>query len=192
VHTSDGKETECSTDHLWLRRRPYPHPRVGWVRADELKPGDEFLSLGTWEVDESRTAGYLAGLYDGEGSLVRHSGGRRHNQLCFSQNRGAVMDSFLAAMDELGLPYSYYKKSPNSTSTTDSVMVNGLRDVLRTLGTLQPDRFRPRFEEAYEGNAITAGLTESVKVVAVEPIGKLALMSIQTDTRTLVANGYLS
>lgn len=196
VHAADGKVTECSTDHLWLVRplkgRKNNRPRVRWVRADALQPGDDLLSLGTWDVTDGRTAGYVAGLYDGEGSLTRHAGGRRKNQLFFSQNRGLVMDAMRAGMDELGLPYSYYDRSPNSTATTDSVVVSGLRNVMRTLGSLQPARFRPRFEELYEGNAVTAGLTESVQVTAIEPAGELELASIQTSTRTLVANGYLS
>lgn len=196
VHTIDGKVTECSTDHLWLVRplkgRKNNRPRVRWVRADALRPGDDLLSLGTWDVADGRTAGYVAGLYDGEGSLTRHAGGRRKNQLFFSQNRGPVMDAMRSGMDELGLPYSYYDRTPNSTSTTDSVVVSGLRNVMRTLGALQPERFRPRFEELYEGNAITAGLTESVAVTAIENAGEIELASIQTSTRTLVANGYLS
>jgi len=196
VRAADGTVTECSTDHRWLVRpfkgRKNNRPRVRWVRADQLQPGDDLLSLGTWDVADSRTAGYLAGLYDGEGSLTRHAGGRRKNQLFFSQNRGPVMDTFRAGMDALKLPYSYYDRSPNSTSTTDHVVVSGLRNVLRTLGTLQPERFRPRFEELYEGNAITAGLTESVPVVTVEAADEMELASIQTSTRTLVANGYLS
>lgn len=196
VRTADGKVTECSTDHLWLVRplkgRKNNRPRVRWVRADELRPGDDLLSLGTWDVADNRTAGYVAGLYDGEGSLTRHAGGRRKNQLFFSQNRGPVMNAMRSGMIELGLPYSYYDRPPNSTSTTDSVVVSGLRNVMRTLGTLQPARFRERFEELYEGNAITAGLTESVAVVAIEDAGEIELASIQTSTRTLVANGYLS
>jgi hypothetical protein len=196
IRTADGKVTDCSTDHLWLVRpikgRKNNRPRVWWVRADELRPGDDLLSLGTWEVADSRTAGYIAGLYDGEGSLTRHAGGRRKNQLFFSQNSGEVMNAFCAGMSELGLVHSYYARCATSTSTTDSVAVNGLRNVLRALGTLQPERFRPRFEEVYEGNAITAGLTESVPITAIEPAGGLELASIQTTTRTFIANGYLS
>lgn len=196
VHAADGKVTECSTDHLWLVRpfkgRKNNRPRVRWVRADALQAGDDLLSLGTWGVADGRTAGYLAGLYDGEGSLTRHRNGRRRNQLFFSQTLGAVMRAFCSGMEELGLPYSYYSRSPNSTSPTDTAAVSGLRDVLRTLGTLQPARFQSRFEEVYEGNAVTAGLTESVPVVAVEYAAEVELASIQTTTRTLVANGYLS
>src|SRR5690606_940458 len=196
VHTADGTVTECSTDHLWLVRplkgRKNNRARVRWVRADELQPGDDLLSLGTWDVAGGRTAGYLAGLFDGEGYLARHAGGRRKNQLFFSQLSGPVMDAMQAGMTELGLSFTHYVKSPNSSSPTDTVATSGLRNVMRTLGTLRPARFRPRFEEVYEGNAITAGLTESVPVVAVEPAGDLELASIQTSTRTFVANGYLS
>lgn len=196
VRTADGKATTCSTDHLWLARpakQPgHDVPRTRWVKAEDLRPGDALLSLGTWEEATCRTAGYLAGLYDGEGSLQARAAGHRSTGLAFSQLTGPVMTAFRDGMDALDLPYGYYRRSPGNTSPTDTVYVNGVRKIMRTLGTLQPERFRARFESVYEGAAITAGLTESVAVTAVEDAGEIELTSIQTSTRTLVANGYLS
>jgi DNA polymerase I-like protein with 3'-5' exonuclease and polymerase domains len=195
VRTEDGKATTCSADHLWLvRRRKAPHrgPRIAWARAEDLLPGDWLLSLGTWGEADSRTAGYLAGLYDGEGSLQSRGEGHHATGLCFSQLPGLVMDAFCKGMAELGLSHAYRKRPPNSSTPTDSVQVTGLRHILQVLGTLQPARFQGRFEGIYEGAAVTAGLTEPVAVESVTDAGELELVSIQTSTRTLVANGYLS
>ncbi|BEL07846.1 hypothetical protein Q0Z83_060370 [Actinoplanes sichuanensis] len=195
VRTADGKATTCSADHLWLARPlkvPHRGPRIRWIRADALRPGDSLLSLGTWQEGASRTAGYLAGLYDGEGSLQSRGSGHQTTGLTFAQLEGPVMDAFCAGMTELGLPFGYHGRAPQSTSPTDLVQVSGVRNIMRVLGTLQPERFQHRFEDVYEGAAITAGLAESVAVVAVDGAGDLELTSIQTSTRTLVANGYLS
>lgn len=195
VRTADGKASTCSADHLWLARplkASHRGPRIRWMRADQLQPGDALLSLGTWRENGSRTAGYLAGLYDGEGSMASRGEGHGHTALTFSQLPGLVMDAFTAGMAELDLGGTYAVRPPNSTSPTDAVRVNGIRNMMRVLGTLQPDRFQPRFEQMYEGAAITAGLTERVAVTSVEDAGDLELVSIQTSTRTLVANGYLS
>jgi DNA polymerase-1 len=196
VRTADGKATVCSTDHLWLVRpkiRSKKVARTRWVRADELAPDDVLLSVGVWDEDHSRDAGYLAGLYDGEGCLMLNDREVRHAvSLLFSQKPGVTLNKFLKCMDDRDLTYTHFPASPGSTSPCSSVQVSGIRRVMRTLGALQPERFKSRFEQVYEGASITAGLTESVAVVAVEPAGDVELVSIQTDTRTLIANGYLS
>lgn len=198
VYTDDGWRTGCSTDHLWLvrpcaRRLGHKAPLLRWLRADELEPGDELLSLGTWRTDTSRTAGYLAGLLDGEGHLTRNIEGQRKScQLGFSQLAGPVLDAYLKGMSEVGLRTHHQVRSANSTSPTDSAVTSGVRTVMQVVGTLRPERFIARSESIYEGRAVTAGLTAPVKVLGVKPIGDTELTSIQTSTRTLVANGYLS
>ena len=195
VYTAGAQSITCSADHLWLVRPKKPRKGVSrnlWVQADGLQPGDMLLSLGgTWEASNTRAAGYLAGLYDGEGYLRRRAIGQTAG-LGFSQLSGPVMNQFCASMYSLGLAYSYLARSPQNTSPTDNVLVYGVKNVLRVLGIIQPERFRSRFEEVYEGAFITAGLTESVDVLAVEETGELELTSIQTSTRTLIANGFLS
>lgn len=196
VRTDDGMKTGCSDDHLWLVRpvrRRKGWPLIRWVRADELEPGDELLSLGRWKTDTSRTGGYLAGLLDGEGHLTRNVPGMRKScQLTFSQVAGPVLDTYLKGMANLGLPTHHRTRSIGSTSPTDAAVTSGVRTVMRVIGTLRPERFIARAESIYEGRSITAGLTTPVKVVEVTPIGDTELISIQTSTRTLIANGYLS
>lgn len=189
--SAGGRTTVCSTDHLWLVRRPGGNVRLHWVRADELVEGqDEMLSLGLWDTDPSRESGYLAGLYDGEGSM---STGRRP-QLVFSQNAGKVMDAFTTTMDKLGLDYGYSPRAPHSTSSTDTVRVHGTARVMRTIGTLRPERFVAHATEVFNGVELhTVRQMESVPVVdAVRHLGQRQVMAISTTTRTLVANGWLS
>jgi DNA polymerase-1 len=180
--------TTCSAEHLWLVRCPSENVRLQWVRADELRPGyHQMMDLGLWEEDTSREAGYLAGLYDGEGSLTRRN-------LIFSQNPGPVMDAFTSRMDKLGLAYGYSPRTSGSTSSTDNVRIHGLSRVLRTVGTLRPERFVARSRDIYEGVELhTLRQMSATPVVrAVTPVGDIDVVSIQTSTRTLVANGYLS
>lgn len=195
VRTEDGRETTCSADHLWLVRVPLAtRDRLRWVRADQLTPQHQLLRLGTWDVDESRTAGYLAGLYDGEGSMSNRAAGQAVTILSFSQNPGGVMDEFRAGMDKLGLTYSYSPRAPRSTSSTDNVRVHGLARIMRTVGTLRPRRFIDRSEEIFDGAELhTVRQMEAVPYVeSVRRVGERELIAIQTDTRTLIADGYLS
>lgn len=194
VRTSDGKITTCSEDHKWLIRMPDMQPRLRWVEAKYLTPEMQFLSLGTWQPDTSRDAGYLAGLYDGEGCLTNRTSSGRPTNLIFSQNPGSVMDEYRAAMDRLGLTYSYVPCTASSTTTCDHARVSGLARMMRTIGTLRPARFMSRATELFDGAELhTTRMMESTPhVVSVTPIGERELMSIGTSTRTLVANGYLS
>ena len=180
--------TICSAEHLWLVRCPGQNTKLQWIRADELLPEyHQMMDLGIWDTDVSREAGYLAGLYDGEGYL-----GRR--QLVFSQKPGRVLDAFTSTMDKVGLTYSVSPRSPGSTSPTDNVRVHGLSRTLRTIGTLRPERFVARAREVYDGAELhTLRQMHGVPTVqSVTPLGDIDVVSIQTSTRTMVANGYLS
>lgn len=194
IRTSDGKVTTCSDDHRWLARRPGRQPRLAWVESKDLTPDMQLLSLGTWDTADTRDGGYLAGLYDGEGCLTNRTTTGRPTNLLFSQNKGAVMDGFLEAMYRLGLTYSYVPKTPGSTSTTDTVRVSGLARMMRTIGTLRPERFIARARDLYDGAELhtTRMMEGTPHVVSVTPVGKRKVLAIGTTTRTLVANGYLS
>lgn len=193
VKTSDGKETICSTDHKWLVRKPYQQPRYVWVDASELTQTDEFLSMGTWEEGNTWGAGYVSGLFDGEGCLSSRCGGQKQTSFVFSQVPGPVMDRFQDEMDKCELTYSYYKRAPNSTSPTDTVSIQGVTRIMKTLGVLRPARFMPRATQVYDGAAIIGGKQfDTPHIVSVTPIGMQKLVSITTSTKTLIANGYLS
>lgn len=193
--SAGGRTTMCSDDHLWLVRCPERQPRLRWIRADELEVGyHQLLSLGVWETDTSWEAGYLAGLYDGEGHMLCRTTGASHTGLGFAQLPGPVMDRFCATMDKLGLSYGYSPRTPGSTSPTDNVRIHGLAKMMRTVGTLRPERFTSRSREIFDGAELhTTRQMEAVPAVDdVIQIGDIDVMSIATTTRTFVANGFLS
>lgn len=195
VKTSDGKSTTCSSDHMWLVRRPDQTPRFQWVRSDELRVGvDQFMSLGVWQASDTRDAGYLAGLYDGEGCLVkRQSSGIRYN-LIFSQRPGDVMARYREAMAAEGLPYNFVEPHQSNTSPCAHARTSGMSKIMRILGTLRPARFMPYVHEVYVGGEVgkATSFEGTPTVVAVDDAGEREVVSITTDTHTLVANGYLS
>lgn len=194
VTLEDGRSVVCSNDHQWLVvHSTQTQPRTRWAQASDLTVGSVLHSVGTpWEVDESRGAGWLAGLYDGEGYLGTRPMGKSTTSLVFSQLPGAVMDKFMLEMDQRALGYKYIESSPRSTSPTASCVTSSLPRIMRVLGTLQPERFRAKFESVYEGGALTGGSVDHVRVAAIEYLGDCTLSSIQTTTRTLIANGILS
>lgn len=194
VTVADGREVVCSADHKWLVRCPDKQPRYRWIDAQDLTPEHQLLSLGVWETSQTRDAGYLAGLYDGEGCLSTRPMGNSSTHLQFSQVPGAVMDEFRAAMDREGLPYTYRPRHETSTSPCDGAWTYSMARIMRVLGTLRPQRFIRRAKDLFDGAELGhASMFESTPhVVSVEPAGARRLVSITTSTSTLVANGYLS
>ena len=97
-------------------------------------------------------------------------------------------------MDKLGLTYSVSPRTPGSTSPTDNVRVHGLARTMMTVGRLRPERFVARSTEIFDGAEMhTSRQLEALHTVqSVTPVGDIDVVSIQTSTRTMVANGYLS
>ena len=194
ITLSDGRSVECSDDHLWLGvHSNKAQPRTRWIQARELEPGRVLHSVGRpWEVDMTRDGGWLAGMYDGEGYLGSRNSGHATTTLVFSQLSGEVLDKFMRLMNDRNLPYKYMSPTPSSTSPTASCRTSSVPGIMRVLGSLQPERFKGRFESLYEGGALVGGSTELVTVTGVEHIGMKELVSVQTSTRTFIANGVLS
>lgn len=194
VYTSDGKRTVCSDDHKWLVRHPGKQPRLVWVESKDLTSEHQLLSVGTWDTPDTWEAGYLAGLFDGEGSMQTRASGSSCTQLTFHQLPGQVMRDFRSAMESMGLTYSYIPKSPNNTSPCDGVRVSGVARMMRTVGTLRPQRMLSRSKDIFDGAELhTVRMMEGTPhVVKVEPVGSVELMAIETSTHTFIANGYLS
>lgn len=195
VYTSDGRVTVCSSDHKWFVRHPGNQPRLTWVEAGDLTPEHQMMSVGVWDADTSRDAGYLAGLFDGEGSMQTRASGSSCSQITFHQKPGnGVMEEFRGAMDRLGLSYTFIPKSPNNTSPCDGVRVSGLSRMMRLTGMIRPHRMVSRTKDIFDGADLYGEKTmESTPyVVQVKPVGVRKLVAIETSTHTFVANGFLS
>ena len=127
VRLEDGREVTCSLDHPWLlktERRPFISKEgftghVRWIEAARLRVGDKISSpIRVWERETSFEAGWLAGMFDGEGSAGRY-GNRRYasTSLSVAQNPGPVLDRMKAVLDAMGIRYNESKNACNSNVT---------------------------------------------------------------------------
>lgn len=194
VHTEDGNVTVCSADHRWLARTSRNNVRYSWVASADLTPEHELLSIGTWEHDTSWESGYLAGLFDGEGSMQTRASGKSCTQITFHQKPGnGVMEEFRAAMSKVGLTYTFIPRPPQSTSPCDGIRVSGVGRMMKTVGTVRPHRMWKRSKDIYDGALVhTTSLESTPRVVKVVPVGDREVVAIETSTHTFIANGYLS
>jgi hypothetical protein len=201
---ADGTHVVCSADHRWLTRSKSTgaliwRTTVGRSAFHSIKAGDQISRIVTpWGEDDSREAGYLAGVYDGEGSLYSGSG----LSVMFSQNPGLVLDETLALLKEKGFhpqPNNVHAYGEPGVKQCQQWAIRGLAEGLRFLGQIRPQRLLAKAANNYEGVAIRGKGSERYSqpdhfsvVVSVEELPEQELVDIQTSTGTFVANGLVS
>lgn len=76
VTLSNGKKFRCTKDHQWLAKKYPSGTNLNWLRTDELVIGKSIpVQVGEeWSEDTSYEAGYLAGMFDGEGHIHNLAG----------------------------------------------------------------------------------------------------------------------
>lgn len=187
VVRTDLGPTCCSVDHQFLVR--YRDGRR-WIRAEDLVIGDKIVALGKpWLVQVTHGSGYLAALFDGEGSVSR--GGH----VSVAQNEGPVLERAKSLLAEHGFtfgtgPVTGAKR--HGTKTCMRLRVNGgLYEQLRFIGSIRPLRLLSASSILWDGKS-TGRQTLHAVVTAVEPLGTGPVIALATSTKTLVADGLLS
>lgn len=189
VVLEDGTDVVCTTDHPWLAQRldrPSSNPKR-WVRADRLMEEAPYVTrlLDTWEPARTYEAGWLAGMFDGEGSVYL---GKSASKLGISQRPGPVADRFTSWMKETGLDTTV---CPRPSGVNGFEVAGGWPEMLRALGTLRPERLITRLQQLdVDRLSLRSRGNPRVKVVAVEPVGPRPIQSIMTTTGTYVGEGF--
>lgn len=213
VYTDIGNPITASFDHPWLvwtKNRQKGElffgdtpediqverlPRDGglvWRTGEELQPGDQIACLcDPWQVDDTREGGWLAGVFDGEGSLsVQNEGDRIPAwKANISQNEGAVLGRIRTALRDRG--FSFYE---NPRKCRQIILTGGWTELLRFLGTIRPDRLLEKLPKIVaDMPALSRNRTYKLATVtAIEDVGHVEVASIQTSCGTFVTGGYLS
>ena len=188
VTLENGDEIVSSEDHLWLTTRPSSSV-YEWRRTDALKTRNgNFVSLckvvDTWDEQKTWERGYLAGAYDGEGSLVSRTEDRKQ-KLIFYQKDNEMFRVFKDCMETLGFKTNDYMRREGVWSSV--LAYKG--EIMRLLGSCRPERLLAKFDPDWLGEMHTIS---QPKIVSVEFIGEQKVMAVQTSTSTYVAEGYAS
>ena len=195
VFTDAGAPITASDEHPWLvweKRRKNSvdgnrNPGLTWRYTRDLSLGDRIAYLPTWEQEDSREAGWLAGMFDGEGCLAFNEG-TGGSELTVHQNPGPVSDHLRRALLERGFEVTTRR---NGSSEAHRIG-DGFFGVMRLLGTLVPERLVAKAKQHWEGRGLRKNMGyELATVTAVEPIGDHPVARLQTSTATFIADGYL-
>jgi uracil-DNA glycosylase family 4 len=188
IVTEKGTLT-CSWDHKWpVKSTSKTHSPVIWKTAKEIfeskSKWELFHFVDPWEEDNSREAGYLAGIYDGEGCLSYANGGR-NRILTFNQKRGKVLKEATDLLQAKGFnPLTHY----GPDDKVDTVYLTDRRKILRALGQLRPVRLLAKSDEVWVGRR----QYRRVPIQEIRYVGEKEVISLETDTRTYIAEGFVT
>jgi DNA polymerase III subunit alpha len=216
IKTSDGREIIASDLHGWVtvgttrgsqislsgpRNHPSPHTRQ-WLHTCELMKGNlspfrthrrqlgrssaklaQFCKpWGKLPPEYSETAAWFGGILDGEGWLS-------NRQIGVGQNPGPVFDAMVEACKILELPTTDRREQSKNSDVLE-FNLSGYGTALKCLSWCRNFRFDSR--KIWEGIHPKSRYHPPVELVSVEPIGEREVVAIQTDTQTLIVEGFLS
>jgi hypothetical protein len=193
VQTDWGLVT-CSTDHLWVVRDLPEDGHAGffsWVQAGELREGDCIkVAAPPWEPEASFDAGWLAGMFDGEGCLSSQAITRDSKKwnLSVSQKSGPVLDRVCTVMSTLKIGYGLYRNDP----IYHVRVLGSLPTLLSVLGRLRPTRLLSKAVNGRIWDGVSTACWPTVRVHRVRDVGMREVVALGTSSSTLIAEGMLS
>lgn len=198
VILANGDEIVTTPEHPWLAHRCAKGSPAEWVVSKDLmgSPGNRrgpwFVSqqTETWNQRSSFDAGWLSGMFDGEGSLSLGAHGSPKMTLC--QVDGPVIDRAEKLMAQFGYEPNKIPRigvPEHRQKISNLYVTGGFPGLMKALGELRPTRLLSKWE-TFDLSTRTVE-AEKVAVIAVEPAGFRDIQEIETSTGTYIGEGYL-
>lgn len=189
VELSNGEHVVCTLNHPWLCERWPNSTSTGtkWVEASDLVGEVVLRQMPTWDDPYSYEAGWLAGMYDGEGTFAH--GERTSLKLSIIQNPGPVLDLVKERLDVEKFNWTGYERDDGC----EILYINGgVTGAMEALGRIRPVRLLDRWTTTGSlwGRCVVQG-AERIRVLSVTPLGKRMIQGVTTTTGTYIGEGYL-
>lgn len=191
-----GEELTCSGEHVWLTSTKISRNQK-WQSTEQLKKAvaagqNRYLHkfLEPWQTLDTRDAGWLSGIFDGEGSFSYQ---RKGVQLAVAQNPGIVLDEIIRLLEGFGFQYRRFDNNSESSRVVNLQVVGGWKECFRLIGSLRPLRLLNKVSEGLQSGHLhkevsNVGAPRPIK--AIEPIGQQQIVSLLTSTHTYVCEGF--
>ncbi len=184
IHLSNGDILTCSDNHMWSVTPKRGQQIRQWRKTSDLSFGDRLLKYvdSPWETESSFDAGYLSGVYDGEGYITGGGVG-------FGQKSGSVFDKVTDLLEYYG--FNYYNDYAY-ISGMNKILIAKARESLRFLGQFRPVRLLPKARTIWESRSPYGKFNDTPYVVRTEYIGEIDVIAVETTEHTFIADGYMS
>lgn len=200
--TTEIGETIVSENHPFLiKLGNKPHE---WRFVQDLNVGNRLVSVGKpWQTNNTWGGGYLAGQFDGEGTLnityYPETSSGHGFRATWGQVHGPVADKMQQVMTEEGYEFNVFDKGITGyrkdglpfKPQMSLALAGGRWGSMRFLGSVRPVRMlaHPKLKQAWEDARLS--ITCYPKVLSVEPIGNGPVVALDTTTNTFIGDGYL-
>jgi flavin-dependent thymidylate synthase len=199
VTTDNGSSIVVSEGHQWVSKKG-PKYTYAWVKTTDLEVGNEVaFTSKPWRTESSFDAGWLSGMFDGEGWLsvsdpaTAGNGSTTKNiHLGIAQSESSTLERIRAALGSRGINYTEYIQNPNRITVSDktcwSLCVQSRWSAYKLLGSIHPQRLLEK-NNWLEGHSIAVTAT---KITNIEYLGIQDVVALGTSTKTYIAEGFLS
>jgi hypothetical protein len=178
-----GRVIRCTPDHLWScgasyrNQNPWQTPKVGRVLR-------RVVDLYANEPPDVRTAAWLGGIYDGEGS---------GNYITQSSHANPELCEVIArSLEKLNFAYSSYKANDEGKTGRERRAVNfqilGGRDGLARFAAW----CKPSKRRSIDPKILSSMAAAPDRIAKIEDDGEGEVVSMQTETGNYVVWGYAS
>ncbi len=189
----DSTSVVASADHLWLGGSHRSGGR-GWRWQTTKGMVCNRATQCTWvlklanvvECENAYDIGWLAGFFDGEGSIV----GRPGLKIVVTQNAGQLFDRAEVLLKSFGFNVSRHERSGKAICFL--TINGGMREQMRFLMLVRPSRLINNFHAIIEGASVYGREHQAVALVGKEYLGEQEVVAITTDSHTFIAEGLAS
>lgn len=190
VEMESGQIFYATPEHGWLTwkqgndklYRPRWETTTDLLTAETRRVIPRLLS--PWKEQTSKEDGWLEGMLDGEGALVR-------NRVLVAQNPGKILDRLMVELAK-HVPVGNLRQVKNDSGCMVIGINGGFPESMRLLGRIRPARLLDKIDfDALGWMQMRPTRTHLIdRVVNVEPAGKRTIVKIATSSRTFIADGY--
>jgi DNA repair photolyase len=176
-------ELQVPTDEFLFQKAVGVRKQINAIRTSSYRGVTAIQEIIAWPQTPSSewSKGFLAGIFDAEGSFNHHGG------LRIANTDDAIIGQITSSLRRFGFALSTSIRPQGNKPLTAVRLLGGLRDRLRFYHTVDPAITRKR---TIEGVAIGRG---AQRVVSIEPLGvRLPLYDITTGTGDYISNGAIS
>lgn len=193
---SDGSFVRASDEHPWLiatkmagnQKWQSTRDIAAAVKNKQRRLMNRFAPV--WKYEGARDAGYLAGLYDGEGYFS--SVGRSGVQMGIAQNPGGILDEIRGLHAKFG--YVCGETPVGRSNVINLQVLGGWREYARLLGSIRPMRLLNKFVTILRsgsfGKQLQGAKDERLEIVRVWDEGETWVSGIETSARTYLCEGF--
>ena len=197
VELEDGRVLTCTPDHKWLGVADHGHKNIGWITTKDIpkimnhssrkKPIEFCNLLPLNNFIEDYKHGYLAGAFDGEGSLIlKRRGHAGSPKLSLAQNDNEMLKYIEKYLSDCNYKYDKYDLYKNKSCHHVNIR-GGWLDTMKLLMETRPKKLLQKWCDS----DISSSLYNMgrVNVVDAYPVGIKPIVTLQTSTGTYIADG---